>query len=117
LSEFRDYVATTARTLVVSDTARELSRPIFWPSGSPVHARQMELFRLISFGSLPPAVRAQFEYRWSPVHELALRSAFAAGPALAPLLEAVLVRLADDNGRAVATLMSIGGFPPERSRR
>lgn len=82
-----------AREIAVGPTARALARQIFRPPGAPALGLVGALVRFVTAGLLPPAVRAQYGFRWSPARERVLealaRTLRATLPALPPLLRFV----------------------------
>jgi uncharacterized protein (DUF2236 family) len=94
LDDFRAYVARTlAGDVAVGPTARALARHIFHPPGAAGLASVGALLEPITAGLLPPEVRRQYGYAWSPARERVL-AAFAASvrgalPAVPPLLRIV----------------------------
>jgi uncharacterized protein (DUF2236 family) len=78
LDDFRDYVARTlTRDVAVGPGTRALARQIFHPGGGML-VPAAAVLKLITVGLLPPEVRRQYGYRWSP-GRARLLDAFAAG--------------------------------------
>jgi uncharacterized protein (DUF2236 family) len=68
IEEFREYVGTMVRTLVVSDTGRSLAADIVAPAlPGRLHvplAPALSVHRLLAVGTLPPPLREQFGFPW-----------------------------------------------------
>jgi len=83
---FRHYWVETVAGLEVSPTARRLAESIFapdlpWISGPPV-----ALARFLTVGTLPPAIRDQYGFRWRTSDRLALDAGTAVARRLVPLV-------------------------------
>jgi uncharacterized protein (DUF2236 family) len=90
LDDFREYLTRTLiRDVAVGPVSRALARLIF-RSGGAMLAPAMALFRLVTIGLLPPEVRRQFGYRWSPGHERLLGAFAAVVRAAVPVMPRVL---------------------------
>jgi uncharacterized protein (DUF2236 family) len=59
--------------IVVSPVARELSRALLYPRGAAIAGPSMWANRLVTVGLLPPHVREDYGFVWSPRSEQALR--------------------------------------------
>jgi uncharacterized protein (DUF2236 family) len=90
LTDFQDYVARTlTRDVAVGPSARTLARLIFH-SGGPMLVPAMGFLKLITVGLLPPEVRRQYGYRWSPGRARLLDAFAAAVRAALPAMPRVL---------------------------
>ena len=107
---FRKYVAEVTAAVNVSDVGRDLARAVFWPAVPANRAAVISLYRVASFGTLPPRLREQFGYAWGPPQ----RRWFARGHVLAPFVARVTDRaffaVADGNGRGVSTALALAGI-------
>jgi uncharacterized protein (DUF2236 family) len=88
---FRSYVAETlARDVAVGATARTLARQIFRPPGAVSAAVVGGAARFVTVGLLPPPLREQFGYRWTPARERTLDTLARAVRTMLPALPAVI---------------------------
>jgi uncharacterized protein (DUF2236 family) len=74
----------------VTDTARALARSIVHPAAPPMAQPVLGLMRLTTVGLLPPTIRADYGFSWSPRRETAFRRLSGLLRALLPLTPTVL---------------------------
>ena len=90
LAAFRAYRDEMLSRLEVSPVARRLERELFAPSPSLLSPPMMRGLRALTAALLPPALRAQYGYRWGPGRASVLRVAESLGSAVWPMLPAEL---------------------------
>jgi uncharacterized protein (DUF2236 family) len=69
----------------VTDVARTLSRALLYPQVPRLSEPAIRFMRLTTFGLLPPTIRAEYGFPWSPRHEAMLRLLAAFVRTLLPL--------------------------------
>ena len=83
---FRRYWAETVAGLEVSPTARRLAESIFAPDLPWITGPPVALARFLTVGTLPPAIRDQYGFRWRTSDRLALDAGTAVARRLVPLV-------------------------------
>jgi uncharacterized protein (DUF2236 family) len=88
LREFRAYVRRMIEggPVRVSDTARELARPILYPPVPLVPAFAFDAINIVTIGLMPAPLRAQFALAWNPACALLFDAATTAIALTVPLL-------------------------------
>lgn len=73
--DLRRYVDDTLASgdIAVTDTARRLALAVVYPSAPLVAAPATAFVRLVTVGLLPPKIRKDYGFSWSPRHEAVLR--------------------------------------------
>jgi uncharacterized protein (DUF2236 family) len=115
LEEFRRYVAEMVASLRVSDTGRDLARAVFWPVVPSTRKPLIAAYRLACFGTLPPSLREQFDYRLNRVDTRAFAAGTALAPRVAPLTDRAFFAVADGNGRGVTAALALAGIRSARA--
>jgi len=91
IEEFRTYVARMLSTeIAVGATARNLARLIFRPPRAASLRIIGPLAKFVTVGLLPPKVREQYGYRWSPLQEQALEAVARAIRRALPAIPSVI---------------------------
>lgn len=97
VDEFRAYVEDVIESLNVTDIGRELARAVFWPPVPASRTAIINLYRVASFGSLPPRLRDQFEYPWERPQRRWFSVGNILGPLVAPVTDRTFYAVADGN--------------------
>jgi uncharacterized protein (DUF2236 family) len=115
VDEFRDYVEDVIVSLNVTEIGRELARAVFWAPVPANRAAIINLYRVASFGSLPPRLRDQFEYPWERAQRRWFSVGNILGPLIAPVTDRTFYAVADGNGRGVSLALALAGIrSPDR---
>jgi uncharacterized protein (DUF2236 family) len=83
---FRQYWEETVAGLEVGATARRLARSIFAPELPWITGPSVALTRFLTIGTLPPAIRDQYGFRWRTSDRLALDAGIAVARRIVPLV-------------------------------
>ena len=70
----------------------------------------VKLYRVASFGTLPPRLREQFGCPWARSEERWFSAGSALAPLVAPLTDRAFFAVADGNGRGVAAALAVAGI-------
>jgi uncharacterized protein (DUF2236 family) len=106
LPDFRDYMQgkLDGDEIEVTETAREIARTVLHPPLPLALRPAMEAVNLATAGLLPPRLREQYGFRWTPAHSSLLSAArHSARRVLFPVLP--------DIARAVAAARRAEGRP------
>ena len=90
---FRRYWAEIVADLEVSPTARRLAESIFAPDLPWITGPPVALARFLTVGTLPPAIRDQYGFRWRTSDRLALDAGTAVARRLVPLVPRTVRRI------------------------
>lgn len=115
IEEFTSYVADTINTLEVTDVGRELARAVFWPAVPANRAAIINLYRVASFGTLPPRLRDQFEYAWDRPQKRWFSAGNVLAPVVAPFTDRAFFAVADGNGRGMSAALALAGIRGSRN--
>jgi uncharacterized protein (DUF2236 family) len=90
---FRRYWdSMLAEGLRVTDTTREVADAVLRPDLTPLAWPALELLRLVTVGTMPPALRSELDLAWGPNRQRALAASQAAIRRLTPLLPGLIRR-------------------------
>jgi uncharacterized protein (DUF2236 family) len=110
LDEFRTYVAHVVESLDVSDIGRELARAVFWPTVPANRGTIIHLYRVASYGSLPPRLRDQLGYPWERSQRRWFSTGSILGRLVAPVTDRAMYAVADGNGRGISAALALAGL-------